>query len=50
MPCAMECFLSGNFVLSYSDAFCGNTTHLFPHFADLDLDLFDPDVVDQDEC
>jgi uroporphyrinogen-III decarboxylase len=29
---------------------CGNTTHLFPHFADLDLDLFDPDVVDQDEC
>ncbi|NJK98329.1 MAG: hypothetical protein HC905_28490 [Bacteroidales bacterium] len=29
---------------------CGNTTHLFPHIAELGIDLFDPDLVSQTEC
>jgi MtaA/CmuA family methyltransferase len=29
---------------------CGNTTHLFPHLAELGIDLFDPDLVSQTEC
>lgn len=29
---------------------CGNTTHLLPHLAEIGLDMFDPDIVDQEEC
>jgi MtaA/CmuA family methyltransferase len=29
---------------------CGNTTHLLPHIAGLSVDIFDPDIVDQEEC
>ena len=29
---------------------CGNTSHLVGHFADLGLDMFDPDLVGQEEC
>jgi MtaA/CmuA family methyltransferase len=29
---------------------CGNTTHLLPHLAELGIDMFDPDVVDQERC
>ena len=29
---------------------CGNTTHLFPHLAELGIDLYDPDLVDQTAC
>jgi MtaA/CmuA family methyltransferase len=28
---------------------CGNTTHLLPHLADLGVDIFDPDIADQEE-
>ena len=29
---------------------CGNTTHLLRHIADLSVDIFDPDIVDQEQC
>jgi MtaA/CmuA family methyltransferase len=29
---------------------CGNTTHLIPHIGDLGIDMFDPDIVDQEKC
>jgi MtaA/CmuA family methyltransferase len=29
---------------------CGNTTHLFPHISELGIDMFDPDLVSQNDC
>jgi uroporphyrinogen-III decarboxylase len=29
---------------------CGDTTHLLPHIAGLNVDIFDPDLVDQEIC